>query len=102
MTHEPASVPGRLACDVASIINPSSITCGPFTATGRTRPAARRPLHLAAVRLALEAIAGIPLQRDAFRRAMEPHLLATGEIVSQGRSRPAELFRRRICPARRR
>lgn len=47
------------------------------------------------LRLAHEAIAGESLQRDTFRRAMEPHLEATGHRAAIGRGRPAELFRRR-------
>jgi ADP-ribose pyrophosphatase YjhB (NUDIX family) len=46
------------------------------------------------LRIAHEAIAGQPLQRDTFRRAMEPHLVATGASSVSGRGRPAELFRR--------
>jgi 8-oxo-dGTP diphosphatase len=46
------------------------------------------------LRIAHEAIAGQPLQRDTFRRAMEPHLVATGTSSVSGRGRPAELFRR--------
>jgi 8-oxo-dGTP diphosphatase len=47
------------------------------------------------LRLAHEAIAGLALQRDAFRRTMEPHLVATGTTTTGSRGRPAELFRRR-------
>jgi 8-oxo-dGTP diphosphatase len=47
------------------------------------------------LRLAHEAVAGESLQRDWFRRAMEPQLQATGRSVAAGRGRPAELFRRR-------
>jgi hypothetical protein len=47
------------------------------------------------LRLAHEAVAGHELQRDTFRRAMEPHLLATGIATSGTRGRPAEVFRRR-------
>jgi 8-oxo-dGTP diphosphatase len=47
------------------------------------------------LRLAHEAVAGQALQRDAFRRTMEPHLVATGRITTGTRGRPAELFRRR-------
>ncbi|OJZ63514.1 NrtR DNA-binding winged helix domain-containing protein [Mycolicibacterium diernhoferi] len=46
------------------------------------------------LRLVHEAILGQELQRDTFRRAMEPHLEPTGERVAAGRGRPAELFRR--------
>ena len=56
------------------------------------------------LRLAHEAIAGRPLQRDTFRRAMEPHLLATGKTAIGTRGRPAEMFRRQTSaePTRRR
>jgi ADP-ribose pyrophosphatase YjhB (NUDIX family) len=46
------------------------------------------------LRLAHEAVAGKPLQRDSFRRAMERRLEATGVTTSGSRGRPAELFRR--------
>lgn len=42
------------------------------------------------------AVAGQPLQKDTFRRAVEPHLVRTGESTVGGRGRPAELFRRRV------
>ena len=56
------------------------------------------------LRLAHEAVAGRPLQRDTFRRAMEPQLVATGSMTAGTRGRPAELFRRgRVAqPSRRR
>jgi 8-oxo-dGTP diphosphatase len=41
-----------------------------------------------------EAVGGQELQRDTFRRTMEPLLHATGDRVAVGRGRPAELFRR--------
>ncbi|MGE2731751.1 NUDIX hydrolase [Mycolicibacterium vaccae] len=47
------------------------------------------------LRIAHEHVAGHPLQRDSFRRAMEPDLVPTGTVTSRGRGRPAELFRRR-------
>jgi hypothetical protein len=46
------------------------------------------------LRLAHEAVAGASLQRDWFRRTMEPRLEPTGNVVAGGRGRPAELFRR--------
>ncbi len=47
------------------------------------------------LRLAHEAVAGVVLQRDAFRRTMDPQLVATGTTITAGRGRPAEAFRRR-------
>ena len=47
------------------------------------------------LRLVHEAIAGKGLQRDTFRRAMDPHLVPTGRSTSGHIGRPAELFRRR-------
>lgn len=47
------------------------------------------------LRLAHEHIAGRPLQRDWFRRTMEPQLIPTGQMATGARGRPAELFRHR-------
>lgn len=47
------------------------------------------------LRLVHEAIAGKGLQRDTFRRAMEPHLLPIGKSTSGHVGRPAALYRRR-------
>jgi 8-oxo-dGTP diphosphatase len=41
-----------------------------------------------------EAIAGTPLQKDTFRRAMEPHLRGTGTLSSGTVGRPSQRFRR--------
>jgi 8-oxo-dGTP diphosphatase len=41
------------------------------------------------------AVAGHELQKDTFRRAMDPHLTGTGEMTVGARGRPAEVFRRR-------
>jgi 8-oxo-dGTP diphosphatase len=46
------------------------------------------------LRLVHEAVAGHPLQRDTFRRAVETDLEPTGQLSSGTRGRPAELFRR--------
>ena len=42
-----------------------------------------------------EQVAGVALQRDRFRRVMEPQLEPTGAMATGTRGRPAELFRRR-------
>ena len=91
----PSGAPGRLPYDHADIIklavedvrthyldkpDPDGLLGDEFT--------------LRELRIAHEAIAGQPLQRDTFRRAMEPHLVATGTSSVSGRGRPAELFRR--------
>jgi hypothetical protein len=41
-----------------------------------------------------EAIAGKTLQKDTFRRAMEPHLEGTGTLSSGTVGRPSQRFRR--------
>jgi 8-oxo-dGTP diphosphatase len=41
-----------------------------------------------------EAIAGSTLQKDTFRRAMEPHLTGTGTLSSGTVGRPSQRFRR--------
>jgi len=53
------------------------------------------PFTLLQLRLLHEAILGEPLQKDTFRRRMEPHLIATPEIAEGTIGRPARLFRRR-------
>ena len=72
------------------------MTCAPAT---EAEPDPDRLLGdeftLRELRLAHEAVAGEALQRDAFRRTMEPHLVATGTTITGARGRPAELFRRR-------
>ncbi len=92
----PVWAPGRLPYDHAGIIaravdylrsryetepDPDRLLGGEFT--------------LRELRLAHEAVAGEEFQRDAFRRTMEPHLVATGKTVTRLRGRPAELFRRK-------
>lgn len=92
----PTSAPGRLTYDHASIIERAVEY---LRSRYRHRP---DPDHLLAdqftlrqLRLAHEAIGGVTLQRDAFRRTMEPQLVATGKTISEGRGRPAELFQRK-------
>jgi len=41
-----------------------------------------------------EAIAGTTLQKDTFRRAMEPHLQGTGTLSTGTVGRPSQRFRR--------
>jgi hypothetical protein len=101
----PVATPGRLIYDHVDIIE---------RAVGHVRSHyADKPdpdgllgdeFTLRELRLAHEAVAGRPLQRDTFRRAMEPQLVATGDMTAGTRGRPAELFRRgRITqPSRRR
>ncbi|MBU8830548.1 NUDIX hydrolase [Mycolicibacterium goodii] len=92
----PAHTPGRLIYDHADII---ALAVADVRARYDSSP---DPDHLLGdeftlrdLRLIHEAVAGHALQRDTFRRAMEPHLISTGDTVSRGRGRPAELFRRR-------
>lgn len=54
-----------------------------------------REFTLRQLRLVHEAIAGHPIQKDNFRRALEAHLKPTGRLEIGARGRPAELFRRR-------
>lgn len=91
----PAAAPGRLTYDHASIIDRA---VDHLRARYRSVPDPDRLLAdeftLRQLRLAHEAIAGVALQRDAFRRTMEPQLVAAGRTITEGRGRPAELFRR--------
>lgn len=52
------------------------------------------PFTLRTLQRAHEAVAGEPLMRDAFRRAMLPRLEETGELERGGVGKPARLFRR--------
>jgi 8-oxo-dGTP diphosphatase len=52
------------------------------------------------LRLVHEAVAGHALQRDNFRRAFEHLLVGTGELVTRGPGRPAELFTRTTASPR--
>lgn len=92
----PVSAPGRLPYDHASIV---ARALGHLRARYRAEPDPDRLLGghftLRQLRLAHEAIAGKELQRDAFRRTMEPRLVPTGKTVTVARGRPAELFRLR-------
>jgi hypothetical protein len=87
--------PGRLPFDHADIIK---LAIADVRSHYREKPDPDRLLGdeftLRELRIAHEAIAGMSLQRDTFRRAMEPHLVATGATSISGRGRPAELFRR--------
>ncbi len=91
----PVTAPGRLAYDHREII---ALAVEEVRARYAATPDPDRLLGdsftLRDLRLVHEAILGQELQRDTFRRAMEPHLEATGDRVAAGRGRPAELFRR--------
>ena len=58
------------------------------------------PFTLRELQQVHEAVAGARLPRDAFRRAMEPRLRATGELTSGTRGKPARLFRHPADTAR--
>ncbi|KUI39256.1 NUDIX domain-containing protein [Mycobacterium sp. GA-2829] len=91
----PVLSPGRLPYDHADIIGRAMAH---IRARYADHPDPDRLLGeeftLRELRLAHEAVLGDALQRDTFRRAMEPHLVATGRMTAGGRGRPAELFRR--------
>ncbi|MDH6244322.1 NUDIX domain-containing protein [Mycobacterium sp. OTB74] len=92
---KPVGSPGRLPFDHPSIIERA---VDELQLRYTEKPDPDRLLEdeftLRELRLVHEAIAGHPLQRDTFRRAMEAHLTATGTTTSGTRGRPAELFRR--------
>ncbi|MBE1548116.1 ADP-ribose pyrophosphatase YjhB (NUDIX family) [Mycobacterium sp. OAS707] len=92
----PVHSPGRLPYDHADIIK---LAVEHIRTNYADKPDPDRLLGeeftLRELRLAHEAVAGRELQRDTFRRTMEPHLVATGTATSGTRGRPAEVFRRR-------
>ncbi len=54
----------------------------------------KEPFTLRDLRALHEVVAGESLQRDTFRRMMEPQLKETGQMTGGGRGRPSRLFRR--------
>lgn len=52
------------------------------------------PFTILELRRLHEAVAGKALQRDTFRRRMEPQLAPSGQLTTGTRGRPAELFRK--------
>lgn len=92
----PVGAPGRLPYDHASIIE-RAVDHLRTRYTGSPDPDGLLgdEFTLRDLRLAHEAVGGLPLQRDWFRRTMEPQLVASGNTKSGTRGRPAELFKRR-------
>lgn len=91
----PTSRPGRLPHDHASIVARAVQDMRARYATAPDPDGLLGPtFSLRELRLAHEAVAGEPLQRDRFRRMMEPRLRPTGAIAAGTRGRPAETFRR--------
>jgi ADP-ribose pyrophosphatase YjhB (NUDIX family) len=90
----PASHPGRLPYGHRGIVDRAVEDLRPRYATGPDPDGLLgAEFTLRQLRLAHEAVAGESLQRDWFRRTMEPLLRPTGRAVAAGRGRPAELFR---------
>ncbi len=94
----PVDRPGELAWDHPEIVRLAK------TEIRRRYTDSADPEHLLGPRFTLrelqrvhECVAGEDLDRDRFRRAMESHVVATGEIQENtgSRGRPAELFRRK-------
>jgi 8-oxo-dGTP diphosphatase len=95
----PASAPGRLTYDHASIIERAVDDLRSHYMSGPDPDwLLGDEFTLRQLRLAHEAVAGGALQRDAFRRTMEPRLDATGKTIGAARGRPAQLFRRKKSP----
>lgn len=69
-----------LRADYAEHPDPAALVAEPFTLTQ--------------LRLTHEVIAGATLQRDSFRRAMEPHLRTVDGRSEGSVGKPAQLFRR--------
>jgi 8-oxo-dGTP diphosphatase len=91
----PTSNPGRLPYGHGSIVTRAVDDLRPRYAASPDPDDLLGPeFTLRRLRLAHEAVAGRPLQRDWFRRTMEPQLRPTGEVETGVRGRPAELFRR--------
>jgi 8-oxo-dGTP diphosphatase len=53
-----------------------------------------QPFTLRQLQQLHETVAGEPMMRDTFRRAMEPQLRATGDVAAGTVGKPARLFER--------
>lgn len=89
----PASRPGPLPYDHAAIVKAA------VTELRRVYRRGPDPLHLLGNRFTMtqlrhvhEAVAGTPLQKDTFRRLMEPHLRPTSALSSGRTGRPSQLY----------
>lgn len=76
-----AEAVARFRADHTDVPDPYRLLAAPFTVREL------RHLH--------EAVLGEPLQKDTFRRAMLPHLVATRSTESGSVGRPARRYRRR-------
>lgn len=91
----PTANPGRLPYGHGDIVARAVDDLRPrYAASPDPDALLGREFTLRRLRQAHEAVAGRPLQRDWFRRTMEPRLQPTGEFATGVRGRPAELFRR--------
>lgn len=94
----PADRPGELAWDHNEIVRlaKNDLRARYLSGADPDRLLGKNRFTLRELRMVHEAVAGEGLQRDAFRRAMEPYVEGTEELADTGsRGRPAELFRRR-------
>jgi 8-oxo-dGTP diphosphatase len=91
----PVSRPGPLPYDHAAIVKAAAKE---LRRRYGDRPDPERLLGtrftISELREVHEAIAGTTLQKDTFRRAMEPHLRGTGTLSSGTVGRPSQRFRR--------
>jgi len=92
---QPADSPGRLPYDHVSIIARSvEHLRGRYAEFPDPDGLLDEEFTIRDLWLVHQRVAGRELQRDSFRRTMEPQLVATGTLTRGGRGRPAELFRR--------
>ncbi len=91
----PATSPGPLPYDHAEIVRAAVRQLRHRYAAAPDPDRLLGPsFTLRELRMLHEAVAGHSLQKDTFRRRMEPDLVPTGRTSSGTRGRPAELFRR--------
>lgn len=86
---------GPLAFDHDEIIAfAADIIRDAYSKTPDPRGLLEQPFTLRELRTVHEAVLGERILPDTFRRTMLPMLEATGELLREGRGRPAELYRR--------
>jgi ADP-ribose pyrophosphatase YjhB (NUDIX family) len=91
-----ADNPGRMAAGHGEVVATAvAAVRDRYAATPDPAGLLGRSFTLLELRHVHEAVAGAPLQRDTFRRVMDPQLVGTGRTLAGSRGRPAEMFRRR-------
>lgn len=90
----PVERPGRLIYDHRLIVDATAEVVRRYREHPDPEQLLGQRFTIRELRLLHQMVAGYTLDRDLFRREMQPKLRATGTMSISGRGRPAELFTR--------